>query len=110
MLHQSESDYTYNQRHSTLLFRADTMAQTLSRSSLATRLALQKILGQAEGAQRKLEGVKRSLNGSENGGELLGKMTLKMQSSVEQCLAGLSKGAGNKQKTTNTPQTGAGQR
>jgi len=104
MVHQSETDYSYNQRHSALVSRAESMAHSLARSTLSTHLALQKILGQAESAQRKLEDAKRSLSGSENGGELL-EMSLKMQSSVEQCLAGLSK-EGKKKK--NQRQTGAG--
>ncbi|KAL4537577.1 hypothetical protein Ndes2437B_g08693 [Nannochloris sp. 'desiccata'] len=110
MLHQPEFDYSYNQRHYHLKSRADSMAQMLSRSNLSTRLALQKLLGQAESAQRKLEGAKRSLHGSEHGEEILEELNLKMQSSVEQCLAGLSKGAGKKKTNMRQTQFGKGGR
>jgi hypothetical protein len=107
MLKQSDSNYKINQRHSAFKSRADTLAQTISRSCLSTRFALQKLVGQAEGAKRKLEDVKRSVHGNENG-DYLQEMMEKMQNAVEQGLAGLTKGAGKNKKSATRGRGGGG--
>ena len=107
MLHDKEHPFQSNHRHAALKSRADALAQTLSSSTFSTRRALQKILGESQSAQKKLEHVKHSLSDDENGTNLE-EMMDKMQSSVDQFFSGLIKGAGKMKEKHGGHSGGAG--